>query len=182
MKALHVKKNLEMRENFMAEQGEVWSKVNDYSKRYKVASPTANLSDIFDNQESHFEDFVSKFKHIEGTNGIAIFIKNNLVNIDVFNRTDIFSEYFPKLLKGSAMEAFRLKDNENGIKEAEVKYKVLTFLDKLEEINYEIYKGVGVGNEKRFETKEMTGFELNYENKMIHLTALNLASSKRQNF
>ncbi len=181
MKALHVKKNLEKRENFMAEQGAVWSKVNEYSSSLGVASPTANLSDIFDNKELLFDEFVNKFKHKGGANGIAIFIKNNLVNIDVFNKTDIFSEYFSKLLKGSAMEAFRLKDDKNGINEAEAKYKVLTFLDKLEEIHFETYKGVGVGNEKRFETKDMTGFELNYENKMIHLTALNLVSFRRQN-
>jgi hypothetical protein len=104
---------------------------------------------------------------------MAIFIDSRLMSIDVFGRTDIFEEYFPKLLKGAALETFELKGSENKLKDAEASYKAQSFLDQFEEIPFEEHKGAGVGVEKRFSSQEMTGFELNYNNNLIHLTSLN---------
>ena len=46
-----------------------------------------------------------------------------------------------------------------------------TFLDLLEEQEYEEGPGVGVGMDRRFESAEMSGFELVYNTHQIHLAA-----------
>jgi hypothetical protein len=52
--------------------------------------------------------------------------------------------------------------------EAELKYRTLDTLDFVHSLEKKKYPGVGVGDELRFNEKELAGMELRYENKRIH--------------
>ena len=179
-KASFIKESLKNRNDYTSDQSEVWNDVRSYSNDLNVRSSTSNLSDVYDKKKKDFESFIKDFKLDENANGIAFFINNKLLNIDLFGRKDIYSEYFSKLLKGVAMEAYRLNQTGNTLKEDEAVYKTLSFLDKFETLEFETHKAVGCGEEKRFETKELTGFELQYNNILIHLTALNIQDANKK--
>lgn len=170
--------NLKERKSFMADQSKIWSEVRNYEKSFFSKSPTSNLSDIFESKKYDIEDFIKRFKINSGSNGLAVFVNHKLLNLEIFNREEIYNEYFRKLLKSAAFETMNLKEKENSLTEAEAFYKTNTVFDSMSEMKYEVHKGVGAGMEKRFDSKEMTGFELEYENKMIHYVALNLSNSE----
>jgi ARG and Rhodanese-Phosphatase-superfamily-associated Protein domain len=176
-KARDVKENLKNKKSFMADQSRVWSNVNEYEQVLGCKSSTSNLSDIYENKKNDIDEFIKSFKSAKDTNGIAIFVHNRLLNLEIFNKEEIYDEYFTKLLKSSAFETINLKEKENNLTESEAFYKTNTFFDNMSDIKYEIHKGVGAGIEKRFETNDMTGFELEFDNNLIHYVALNLVSS-----
>jgi len=62
--------------------------------------------------------------------------------------------------------------------EAEANYKTLTMFWFTEKIEHTNHKGGSAGEEKRFNTEELTGFELSYKDHSIHLTALNIEKNK----
>lgn len=173
-KAREVSENLRRDKSYQADQSKVWSNVSSYEASYNYKSPTSSLSDIYENKKIDIDDFIKRFKIVNDSNGLAIFIHNRLLNLEIFNRTDIYIEYFSKLIKSAAFETMYLKEKANTIKEAEVFYKINEFADNASETKFEIHEGVGAGIEKRFETNEMTGFELEYGKNMIHYVALNL--------
>lgn len=173
-KANTVKESLKSNHGFSSNQGQVWSDVDAYSTAYHIASPTKSLSDVFEEKKKDFDLFTSHFKADEKANGIALFVNKTILNIEVFNRTDVYSEYFPKILKAAAMEAFRIKLKDGALDDKEAFYKTTAFLDGADSIQKEIHNGVGVGQERRFGTKEMTGFELVYKENLIHFTSLKL--------
>ncbi len=173
-KAQQVKRNLDLKSTYESNQSEIWNSVRAYDASYCENSSTSNLSDIYVSNKNNFESYIELFNSEKEANGIAVFMKNKLLSLDLFNRTEIFIGYFSKILKGAALEAFRLKDSEKPMEEAEAKYKTLDFLDKFETMKTETFKGVCAGEEKRFQTEELTGFELSYNQNLIHLTALNL--------
>lgn len=173
-KAKTVRKNLRETKTYMSDQSEVWDRVNKYESEFNFESLTSNLSDIYENKKHDIDDYIKCFELEPGSNGLAIFIHNRLLNLEIFNRADIYMEYFGKLLNSAAFETIYLKEKGNVLTKAEAFYKTNAFIDNMSEIKYEIHKGVGAGIEKRFETNEMTGFELEYERKMIHYVALNL--------
>jgi hypothetical protein len=173
-KSRAVEENLRFERSHMAEQNEVWNDVESYSVAYKVKSPSMSLSDVFDSKKEDFDGFVKKFPVNHDANGLAIFTDKQLLNVDIFNRTDVYQEYFPKILRSTAMEVSQLKEKGNEITEAEAAFKTVNLFDNLEKIEYTVHPGVGVGEEKRFDSKELTGFELNFKNHLIHLTLLNL--------
>lgn len=177
-KAKIVSQNLKESNSFMADQSKVWGVVSEYEKVFHCKSETSNLSDIFDNKKNDIEEFIKSFKMESGSNGLSVFVNHKLLNLEIFNREEIFSEYFMKLLRSAAFETINLKNNEESLTEAEAFYKTNTFIDNISEMKYEVHKGVGAGMEKRFESKDMTGFELEYENRMIHYVALNLSNNE----
>ncbi|MCX7833202.1 MAG: hypothetical protein N2490_03215 [Ignavibacteria bacterium] len=172
-KAIDVLHSLKSNRGFMANQGNVWNKVDFSAKKLGVYSDTSDYSEIFEKKQKYFKEYLDSFVANSDANGLAIFMKNKLLSIDLFNRRDIFSEYFPKIIKGAAIEAYNMKE-ENGIAESEAFYKLNNFFDKYENIEKVTHNSVGAGVEKRFENKFITGFELEYEGKTIHFAAMQL--------
>lgn len=173
-KSQSVSLNLKANRFHLADQNEVWHDVEEYYETLRMSSSTMDLSELFTRKEDDFEIFIKKFELNTNSNGISLFVNKKLLSIDLFNRTDIYQEYFPKILRAAAIETFQLKEKENQITEAEATYKTLNLFDTLETIKYETYPGVGIGTEKRFNTENITGFELNFNSHLIHLTLLNL--------
>ena len=176
-KARRVAENLRRRKEHTASQKEIWDEVDKYALKFMVQSKSSNLSDVYAEKNRDFVGFIESFKHVPEANGMAVFVKKNLLSMDIFNRTDIYAEYFPKILKGCALEVFGLPGNSE-LSEAEANYKTLNFIDQFEKLDFDEYPGVGIGTEKRFNTNGLTGFELSYNSHLIHLTALNIQNEK----
>lgn len=171
-KASNVKRNLNVNSRHETSQSEIWKSVMFYEENYKSGSSTSNLSDVFDCRKEDLENSAKSFEIESGSNGIAIFLNKRLVNIEVFNKDVIYNEYFPKLIKGVYFEANLQTKQKNDLNEDDAFTKVKEFFDGLTYMKFDEHKGVGAGIEKRFDTAEMTGFELNYENYSVHIAAL----------
>jgi hypothetical protein len=143
-----------------------------------VSSPTGSLNDIFESKKEDFEELCASFSPNSDANGAAIFHNNKVLCADLFNRTDILQEYFPKLIKSAAMELSYMRKKKNPLDEAEAFYKTLTMFDSIGNMVVSVYKGMGVGDEKRFSDNKLTGLKLEYGKHLIHLTALNLEPEK----
>jgi hypothetical protein len=171
-KAQQVRESLKAKRGFSANQGDVWASVSRYERVHEVHSNTASLSDIFDEKEMEFDKVIRCFAPRKDANGLAVFFGKVLVSIDIFNRRGVFMEYFPKLLRGAAMEASAIERKKETLTEAEAGYRTLEMLDGFEKIPREEQPSVAVGVDRRFASGEMTGFELMYGSHLIHLAAL----------
>jgi hypothetical protein len=178
-KARGVTESLRERRGHVSDQGEVWHSVQYMQMASKSYSPTSNLSDVYDHTAGDIDDFIKHFTLDSGANGLAIFVGRDLLSLDIFNRKDIYAEYFKKLLRGVALEAIYMDQGKSPLEEAEAKYRTLDFLDKYDTVEKRDHPGVGIGIEERFESGDMTGFDLRYENQMVHLTALALRERRR---
>ncbi len=167
-KADHVRTHLRTRNSFEADQRTIWQSVHDYQTLFRVASSTSNLSDVYDQREREFTGLLSAFTVDPQANGLAVFFGKQLAGIDIFNRKDVYAEYFPKLLRGAAMEAGTHHARPVHLGEAEARYRTLEALDMLEVLEREERPGVGTGRDRRFDGDAIAGFELMYEHHLIH--------------
>jgi hypothetical protein len=171
-KARQVRASLKQNEGHTADQGQIWDRVSEYHAQQGIHSRTDSLSDLYAKKEAEFEAFIKGFEAIPEGNGMAVFFGKDLLSIDLFNRVEVYREYFPKILRGIAAEIFQSNGKRGGVSEAEGSYRTLDFLDHFEGLELEEFPGVGVGREKRFDLPGMTGFELGFEGRMVHLAAL----------
>lgn len=111
-KSVQVEKNLERGTGHFANQSEIWKEVSYHCLNNTVYSPTSNLSDVFEQKRIIIEDITREIKPSEKANGVAVFINRNLLEVEVFNRNDIYSEYFLKILKGAGSETINLRPDE----------------------------------------------------------------------
>lgn len=172
MKNEDVLYSIKLNKKAYADQGKVWDKVSENHSAFDIKSQTQNLSDLVIAKEDDFKKFTESFKAEDGVNGIALFNGNKFVGLDLFNREVVFQEYFPKILKGAAMQFLNIKAPTKKIDESELKYKLLETMDKIEGLQKATFKGVGVGTEDRFQDEKLNGFALMFDKKLIHLTAM----------
>lgn len=173
-KTINVNENLKSNRKHYAKQNEVWENVNSYCLAFRLVSNTNNLSDIYYKKKNDIDSFKKEFSINDNANGLAVLRDNILLGIDIFNKKDIYKEYFPKILKGIAMEVFNNKKEEKYFDKKNAFEKVLNFFDDYDTIIKTTHDAVGVGSEKRFVNQSYTGFELNYENHLIHLNAVTI--------
>lgn len=168
-KSKQVNESLKKERFFKAKQNDIWSKVENLRMFHKVNSKTSNLSDIYYEKEENLNSAIRDFQVNDAANGLAVFYNGTLLGIDIFNRKEVFSEYFMKILKGVAMEARYMRKREEFIDEVIAGNMVIDFLRRCDATTKRVYKGVAEGLERRFEMREYSGFELEYENNMIHM-------------
>lgn len=160
--------NLSAGKAHYANQSKVWNDVENYSAKFKVQSETGNLGDIFAEKKADFDRAEAEFKCSENVNGFAFFIGNEFVSLDLFNSSKVYRDYFSKIIKGAFFELGYGNKSKKKIDESEIKYKTLEILDKTEGFEKNVFKGAGAGEEKRFQSKDLIGLELVYDNYLIH--------------
>lgn len=171
-KAASVTENLSASGVFASDQGKVWDDVEKAMAFSKVDSASRNLSDVVYKRRKDFESRTADFLCNDNTNGFVLFSKNRILSLDVFNRTDVFKEYFPKILKGAVMELNSDAKSCETFNREQASDTLNVLLENIKQMKHDLHKSVGAGNEKRFGDQRFTGFELDYEDKMIHMTAL----------
>lgn len=176
-KADQVRESLKKKRGFSSNQGEIWGSVEGYQRTHKVNSETSNLSDIFEQKADEFTKSIARFVPDEHANGFAVFFGKTLVSVDIFNRRNVYHDYFPKLLRGAAFEAANSKPGKEALTEAEARYRSLELLDLVEQQSFDEEDGVGVGSDRRFDTPSVTGFQLVYDQHLIHLAAFRRAGA-----
>lgn len=177
-KAEKVRRNMKSGRQHTSDQAEVWNNVSFYSEKMKVHSDTESLTDVYEGKKDLLKELTQAFTPDNGACGAAIFIKKKLMSIDVFGRTDIFRECFPRLIKAAALDALG-QNSKIPLKEGEAFYKTLSMLDKIEKMESSEHNGAGSGKEKRFSAPDVTGFELTYLKNLIHLSVMMLEPGRR---
>ena len=170
-KSAQVHANLRRRGEFAADQGGIWDRVAQYQAVFGTNSPTSSLSDTFDGMSDGLDRLLRKFSINQHANGVAVFLGKKLAGIDIFNRRDVFAEYFPKLVRGAALELRSGRQTGGRVSESEAKFRALDALDQFSASEFEEKPGVGVGTDRRCVPGLVAGFELVFRGSPVH-TAL----------
>jgi hypothetical protein len=173
-KSANVTDNLEKNMSRDAGQEEVWNSVSGYAAAHEVHSETSNLTDIYDETNNSYSTWIDSFNYHPEANGVIFYKNNQPFVLDIFHRTEIMREYYQKLLRGVLFEMHQLKDSFQPMTDAEASYKTLDFMDIIEHIEKQEYPGVAEGIEHRYKTEPVSGFELSFQNHLIHKNAIAL--------
>jgi len=171
LKAEAVRSNLMANKTFDADQGGVWKRVGQYEASHKFHSRTGNLSEIYEHKRASIDDILEKFHSKKGANGVALYRGKSFCGLDIYNRSAVLKEYFPKLLQGVALD-LTPSDENHVMAKGEPEYRTLALFDEIEAAEKHAFDAVGVGLEKRFDLPAASGFMLEYQAKGIHLALL----------
>lgn len=167
-----VLKNLSEKKGHYSNQSKVWDNVKAYSLNRRVISDTDSLNDVFEARQSELNDFVKNFNSETDMNGLAIFIGKKLQSVEIYNRTDIYAEYFLKNIRTAADEIISNKNLDEPVNSEKAEQELKKILEKLKVVDFKRYPGVVLGKEKRFQDDLMTAFILQYEKEKIHTSIL----------
>src|SRR5262249_19680404 len=112
------------------------------------------------------DDYLAAFNPQPRQVGVIYRIAGVLVGLDVFGSETAFARAFPKLLRGSALQALVGFGKDDGSHADDRQ-----FLHAVFNATADRFPAVGLGEELRFDTEEMGGGALEVEGGLVHLFA-----------
>jgi hypothetical protein len=165
-KALAVTKNLKERRVRFADQRAVWNGVSKTLFALSAASPTSALSDGFDSRANAIDDFLEVLKPQPEQIGVVYHIGGALAGLDLFGSKNAFARAFPKLVRGSALQALAGFQKGDG-----APLDDRNFLSAALSAPADRFAAVGLGEELRIDTGEIGGGALELDGCLVHLFA-----------
>ena len=158
--------------SYQADQGKVWKEVSDYSMKMNCHSMTDDFDEIMMKRRESIESSFKGFTPDADANGLAIFHNGKIILMEIFNRQDIFSEYFPQIIRSTGFDFYGKKDEDGNIDRDRAIDKLGKRFAKISRERYHERPSVGAGTEKRYDTDKFECFELKLDGKTVHFSYL----------
>lgn len=167
-KSSSINENFKRGTAYDANQASIWNTVESEMHSYNMKSPTSDYETVYRNLEHELRNKITPF---EKANGAALFYGNRFLNADIFGTGSLYLHYFDRILKATSVFLH------NAIKYAPLnEQQAENLLHKnmyfAEESILSKAKAAGEGMENRFENDYTSGFELKYDDSLIHYTLL----------
>ncbi len=163
--------NLRLSKQHRSDQSRVWNQVSMMERFHNESSPSSDMLNTYEKKRNVFDKNLNDIFPEAGMNSVAIFKGRKLASVESFNSSDIYEEYFPKLIRAAMMDMDYVEDG-SGIDEQSAISELENFAESLKQLSFEKHKAIAAGDERRFRNEELSCFELNYDGNQIHFAAL----------
>jgi hypothetical protein len=175
-KAEAVTRSLKDRRRRHSDQGAVWKSIDATLFALGAASATGALSDGFEKKAAAIEHYLAAFKAEPGQVGLINRIGGVLAGLDLFGSGRAFARAFPKLVRGSALQALASYEQEGRAALDE-----RGFLTAALTASGDRFPAVGLGDELRIDTDTIGGAALQLDGGLVHLFAFQRRSGHAGN-
>ena len=152
----------------VSDQGKIWKEVRGKLRRMGSTSASESLDQVFTDYQEDLDQMISKVKLEDDCNG-AVFVRGGkVVGLDLFDQPATLSKLFPKLLRSYAIDALENSEKVDVVDTAAVR----AWLSSAAQVKGERYKSVGLGDDIRFEGKDLVGGSLFVEEQAVHTEVL----------
>lgn len=150
-------------------QSKIWRLIQDEMIAHNVINETEDYTSLLDQKKEHFHA-MQQFSFEKGCNGIAVFEGRKLVCFDIFGNEQVYEHYFGKLA-GNAFQYVAGTGGNDRPGEAEVCYRIDEFLDLFEsKLKGEVKDDYpGIGSLRWSGISECPGFQLGFEEQLVHM-------------
>jgi hypothetical protein len=168
MKSEQVHSSIKSSGEYRSNQGAIWNEIANKASRRGAASPSMAMSHIYEKDMPSIQKYMKHFKLIDCQMGEFFMINGKVVGMECFGKAESFSKIFKKLVESYALDAIDWFDSEK--EEKTVKSEVTKFIETSRAAEVESHPAVGMGVDLRMNSKNITGFALSYDDRILHLS------------
>lgn len=164
-KAQQVTECLAFSGDFGSDQGAIWEEIDELQASMDVHSPTDSLHNVYESRAREMTDLTRGLEAQADQTGVAAFVRNHFVCLDLFDRPETLHFLWDKLVASYALEAMvprEEKSSQSRPDPAPVKEALL----RTEAV---VYSSVGLGSDIRLSGSRITGAGLLLEDRLLHL-------------
>lgn len=152
----------------IADQMSVWQSISDVQMKMGFISPTQAMSDVYEHSKTRIDDYLADVTPEKGQVGAIFAINGKAVGVELFDSSDTFATYLPKILRSYALGA--LSSSEGKAKRAD-DVEASRLLDSILDLDAKSFPAQGLGEDLRIESDSITGGALTQDGKLVHLAA-----------
>jgi len=175
-KAEQVSFSLRSEQGFAADQGAIWEEIGRTHERMGTHSPTGALHETYRHHEEELEKMVSAFEPLPEQLGLAAYINNRFICLDLFDQPGTLEKLWPRLLKSYAVEALNTRSPQASSPRPQPA-AVIEAVDTSEALTY---PSVGLGQDLRLNGRGIVGAGLIVEEQIVHLSVFGAEQNNRQ--
>ncbi len=153
----------------ISNQTDIWSEIAAKSSRMAIASSTAAMAAIYERSQARLNGFVRAMPQNDKQVGAVFSIGNKIAGVDVFDSPDTFDKAAPKLIRSYAVDA--LESLVEAATDSLTADAARVFLDNLAVVDVNRFKAVGLGDDLRFSSADLTGAALQVSGQIVHLVS-----------
>ncbi len=173
-KMAFVTENMKSDGSKRSNQGDVWNNISAKFRKLESSSPSAAMSDLFEEQSVRIENYVHSFIPLPNQIGAVFALDGEVAGMELFDSAQTFRKLFPKLVRSYGLDALSSRKGEGGDGPVPSKAEVADFLKKVAEARVSTFPGTGEGNDLRLEAEGLTGAALAVDDRIVHLSAFKL--------
>ncbi len=153
-----------------ADQGSVWTHISGMAAKLGHASRTDAMEDVYEKSRASIDEYLRDIEAADGQIGAVFSINGKPAGLELFDSTETLRMYLPKIVRSyslNAMADHSAMAKRNGQSEAEAQ----KLLDSVLELDAKSFPALGLGEDLRIESPEITGGALAQNGQVIHLAA-----------
>ncbi|HWA47548.1 MAG TPA: DUF6569 family protein, partial [Dongiaceae bacterium] len=148
-------------------QQSVWANVAATASRARVHSPTAAMSDVYEQQRPNIDHHIARLAPQPTQAGAIFVVDGRIVGLDLFDAPDTYAQLAPKLVRSYAIDAVgAAPDRRDGeFREAR------ELLRAVQNGPMQRFPAVGLGEDWRMEGGTVRSAALVHNNNAVHVCA-----------
>jgi hypothetical protein len=157
-------------------QGGLWANIASLQVSLGFASPTESMHDVYNDQKKSIDGYVNGVEAAEGQIGVIVAINGVAAGVELFDSPDTLRTYLPKIMRSYALDAIV---NHSASAELADAAEATRLLDSILDLDARSFPAVGLGEDLRIESPDITGGALSHNGQIVHLAAFNTAPPKK---
>lgn len=149
-----------------SDQAAVWHEVS--RKLGVTGSPSSSdaIQDMFRKHELKLKELEEKLPAPIGCNGVALLIAGEIIGADLFDKPETLRKLWPKLIRSCTIDALEQPTQNLG---STAPQEVLNWLAGSADAKQETFPSPGMGQDVRFDGKDVRGASLVVEGHPVHM-------------
>ena len=167
-KMRHVSASLREGGSRYANQAEIWSDISAKAASLNVNSDTDSMSDIYQEQKVHMDDYVRALQPQPLQTGALFAVNGQVQGVELFDSEVTFRKFMAKLVRSYALDAIGDSKPDAMPPAAEA---VSRFLEEIKGAELQCFPALGEGEDLRIDTGTVAGGALYADGRVVHLCA-----------
>ncbi|MCY3884457.1 MAG: hypothetical protein OXG24_06010 [Gammaproteobacteria bacterium] len=180
--------NLQASREYRSDQSKIWQDIDEKSARLNVHSESSAADAMYVSKSTKIDKFVNSFKHLPSQVGSVFLVDGKVSGLDLYSNESIHTQMLPRLIRSYALDAIDSSLSSatsdpkatDSNKDENATKAVDEFLAQLSNSWSKRFKGVCMGENIRFMDDRLTGSALEFEERVLHLTAFTLPKEETE--
>ena len=148
-----------------SDQGAVWDDIGRRQRDLCSESPTARISDTFEQNKAGLDAYVRNLPCLEGQVGAAFALSGPVSCVELFDCAETLEKMWSKLVRSWALDALLVSDRPHEVRPAS---EVQALLEEIGKAKVTEHEALGLGTDVRWAGR-LNGGALVHEDRLVHL-------------
>ncbi len=165
-KAMHVSAAMRMSGSRASNQGAVWDDIGQKQRELRSTSPTARMTDTFEQNRASLEDYVRNLPLVDNQAGAVFALAGKVSSVELFDSPATLTKMWPKLVRSWALDALPLANRPHDVQPVDA---ARTLLADVAGATVTEHEALGLGTDLRFDGSGLSGGALVHDDRLLHL-------------